>query len=68
MNGLNDFDIPTNDNPRNQHFATQLFSKYGSATKGEKSEQINTVKRKNEYAFVEGDMNLKNKKILVNDR
>ena len=30
--GLNDFDIPMDDNPRNKYFAAELFDKFGSRT------------------------------------
>ena len=29
---LHDFDVPTENNPRNQHFASDLWTKFGSRT------------------------------------
>jgi hypothetical protein len=43
--GLNDFGIPTDDNPRNQYFAADLFSKFGSRTQAEQK-TVAEVKKK----------------------
>jgi hypothetical protein len=43
--GLNDFDIPTDDNPRNQHFAASLFERFGSRTIAEKKQNAEIKKK-----------------------
>ena len=63
--GLNDFDIPTADHPRNKVFATTLFEKFGSRTITERKENAE-VKKKAEYSLVEMDFS-KGKKNFIGD-
>jgi hypothetical protein len=46
--GLNDFEIPMQENPRNKYFALELYEKFGSRTINEKKKTAE-VKRKPEY-------------------
>lgn len=37
---LNDFDIPISDNPRNKHFAAELYSRFKPMNQAEKAKTI----------------------------
>lgn len=63
---LADFDIPTNDNPRNQFFAAALFDRFGSRTITERKANAE-VRKKAEYSLVEMDLS-KGKKPFIGDQ
>lgn len=65
QSALKDFEIPIDNNPRNEHFSVQLYDKFGSRTQAERKEAA-ILKKKTEYGLV--DMNLSaNKKLFVKD-
>jgi hypothetical protein len=64
--GLAEFDVPTEDNPRNQYFASSLFERFGSRTMAEKKTNAE-VKKKTEYSLVDMDL-AKGKKIFLGDQ
>lgn len=64
--GLNDFDIPTDDNPRNLHFAANLFDRFGSRTTAERK-QTAEVKSKTNYALVDMNLAKDSKRLFIGD-